>query len=158
MINCEHLDTLQPRHYSTSHSFLASISYQSTPEMSKTSIQYQLPKKGGQFTLVPITHSPPGPNEISIRTKAVGLNGLDWKSRAFGITVQAWPAVLGVDAAGIVEAIGNEVQTFQPGDEVFSLAGMEPRAGAFQEIFTVPKHFVAKKPSNLTFEEAASLP
>jgi NADPH:quinone reductase-like Zn-dependent oxidoreductase len=88
----------------------------------------------------------------------VGLNGLDWKNRAFGIMIQAWPAVLGVDAAGVVEAVGDEVTAFQPGDEVFSLAGMEPKAGAFQELFTVPAHFVGKKPSALTFEQAASLP
>lgn len=126
--------------------------------MSPTSLQYQLPEKGGQFTLVSDPTPSPGPNEISIRTKAVGLNGLDWKNRAFGIMIQAWPAVLGVDAAGIIEAIGDEIQSFQLGDEVFSLAGMEPRAGAFQEIFTVPAHFVAKKSAGLTFEEAASLP
>ena len=126
--------------------------------MSKTSLQYQLPKKGGPFALVEVTASAPGPNEISIRTKAIGLNGLDWKNHAFGIMISAWPAVLGVDAAGIVEAVGSEVQGFQPGDQVFSLAGMEPRAGAFQEIFTVPAHFVAKKPNVLTYEEAASLP
>ncbi|KAJ5117916.1 hypothetical protein N7448_004432 [Penicillium atrosanguineum] len=124
-----------------------------------TSVQYQLPAKGGHFALVPVPMAPDlGPNEISIRTKAIGLNGLDWKNRAFGIMIQVWPAVLGVDASGIVQAVGNEVQGFQPGDEVFSLAGIEPKAGAFQEIFTVPAHFVAKKPSSLTFEEAASLP
>ncbi|KAJ5584927.1 uncharacterized protein N7459_004727 [Penicillium hispanicum] len=126
--------------------------------MPKTSLQYQLPEKGGQFVLVPVPVPTPGPNEISIRTKAVGLNGLDWKNRAFAIMIQAWPAVLGVDASGIIEAIGDEVKGFQPGDEVFTLAGMDPRAGAFQEILTVPAHFVAKKPSALTFEEAASLP
>lgn len=124
-----------------------------------TSLQYQLPEKGGQFVLVSVpTPSALAPNEISIRTKAIGLNGLDWKNRAFGIMIQAWPAVLGIDASGIVEAVGDAVEGFKPGDEVFSLAGMEPKAGAFQEIFTVPAHFVAKKPSSLTFEEAASLP
>lgn len=126
--------------------------------MSKKHLQYQLPEKGGQFALVSVPTTPPGPNEISIRTKAVGLNGLDWKSRAMGIMIQAWPAVLGVDAAGVVEAIGDGITSFKPGDEVFSLAGMEPKAGAFQEIFTVPEHYVARKPSALTFEEAASLP
>ncbi|KAJ5127181.1 hypothetical protein N7448_007960 [Penicillium atrosanguineum] len=70
--------------------------------------------------------------------------------------VQAWLAVIGIDAAGIAEAVSHKVQVFQPGDEVFSLAGMEPHAGAFQEIPTVPEHLVAKKPSNLTFKEAVS--
>lgn len=124
-----------------------------------TSLQYQLPEKDGQFSLVPVPSlSVLAPNEVSIRTKAIGLNGLDWKNRAFGIMIQSWPAVLGVDASGIVEAVGDAVKDFKEGDEVFSLAGMEPKAGAFQEVFTVPAHFVAKKPSSLTFEEAASLP
>lgn len=126
--------------------------------MSKQSLQYQLPEKGGQFTLVQVNTPAPGPNEISIRTKAIGLNGIDWKSRAFGIMIQQWPAVLGVDAAGIVEAVGDEVKDFQAGDEVFCLAGMDSRGGAFQEILTVPAYFVAKKPANLTMEQAASLP
>ncbi|KAJ5108182.1 hypothetical protein N7456_004857 [Penicillium angulare] len=124
-----------------------------------THLQYQLSEKGGQFQLVEVpTPSDLGANEISIRTKAIGLNGLDWKIRAFGIMVESWPVVLGVDASGIVEAVGEAVEGFKPGDEVLSIAGMEPKAGAFQEIFTVPEHFVAIKPPSLTFEEAAAIP
>lgn len=126
--------------------------------MSKTSLQLQIPQKGESFVKVPVPHPTPGPEEICIRTKAVGLNGLDWKSRAFGIMVQSWPAVLGVDAAGIIDSVGEAVNDFKPGDEVFSLCGMGMRAGAFQEIITVPAHLAAKKPAALTFEEAASLP
>lgn len=126
--------------------------------MSGTSVQYQLSKPGGSFTKAYVPHPVPGPEEICIRTKAVGLNPLDWKSRAFGIMVQSWPAVLGVDAAGIIDAVGESVKDFQPGDEVLSLCGMGNRAGAFQEIITVLSHLVAKKPSSLSFEEAASLP
>lgn len=72
--------------------------------------------------------------------------------------VQSWPTVLDVDAAGVVDSVGESVQGFKPGDEVFSLAGMSNRAVAFQEIVSVPAHFVAKKPVVLSFEEAASLP
>lgn len=126
--------------------------------MSNESLQYQLPEKGGQFALIRVPTSTPGPNEISIRTKAIGLNGIDWKNRAFGIMIQKWPAVLGVDAAGLVEAIGEGVQGFQPGDEVLCLAGMDARSGAFQEVLTVPAHWVAHKPASLTFEQASSIP
>jgi NADPH:quinone reductase-like Zn-dependent oxidoreductase len=45
--------------------------------------------------------------------------------------VQSWPTVLGVDAAVVVDLVGESVQGFKPGDEVFSLAGMGNRAGAF---------------------------
>jgi len=126
--------------------------------MSKTSLQYQIPKQGGSFTDVSVPHPTPGPDEICIRTRAVALNPLDWKSRAFGVMVQSWPAVLGVDAAGVIDSVGESVKDFEPGDEVFTLCGMGNRAGAFQEIITVPSHLVAKKPVSLTFEEAASLP
>lgn len=72
--------------------------------------------------------------------------------------VDSWPVVLGVEAAGVVDAVGELVKDFRPGDEVFSLAGPSNPAGAFQEMITVPSHLAAKKPASLTFEEAASIP
>ena len=126
--------------------------------MSRISLQYQIPKQGGSFTEVSVPYPSPGPDEVCIRNKAVALNPLDWKSRKFGVMVQSWPTVLGVDAAGIVDAVGESLKDFKPGDEVFSLCGMGSRAGAFQEIITVPSHLVAKKPVSLSFEDAASLP
>jgi NADPH:quinone reductase-like Zn-dependent oxidoreductase len=126
--------------------------------MSKTSLQYQLPSQGAPFTTVSIPHPTPRLNEICIRTKAIALTGLDFKARNFGVMIQSYPAVLGIDAAGIIDSVGESVKDFKAGDEVFTLCGMDTRAGAFQEISTVPSHFVAKKPASLTFEEAASLP
>ena len=126
--------------------------------MSKTSFQYQLAGKGEHLTQVSIPHPTPGPNEVCIRTRAVALNPLDWKVRAFGIVVQSWPTVLGADAAGVIDSVGESVEDFKPGDEVFCLCNMSSREGAFQEIVTIPSHLAAKKPASLTFEEAASLP
>ena len=70
--------------------------------------------------------------------------------------MQSWPAVIGNDAAGVIDSVGDSVKGFKLGDEVFSLC-FGNRGGAFQEIVTVPSHHVAKKPASLTFEEAASL-
>jgi NADPH:quinone reductase-like Zn-dependent oxidoreductase len=126
--------------------------------MLKTSLQYQVIAQGGRLTKVSVPHPTPSPNEICIRARAIALNPLDWKSRGFGVMVASWPAVLGCDAAGIIDSVGESVIDFKAGDEVFSFCGMDNRAGAFQEIITVPTHFVAKKPASLTFEEAASLP
>jgi NADPH:quinone reductase-like Zn-dependent oxidoreductase len=126
--------------------------------MSNTSLQYQLPERGGSFTLVSAPKPTPGPEEICIRPKAVALNGLDGKNRAYGVMVQSWPAVLGLEAAGIVDSVGESIKDFQPGDEVISVGGMNNRAGTFQEIITVPSYMVARKPAFLSFEEAASLP
>lgn len=135
-----------------------SIARSSVVIVSETSLQFQVSKAGGSFTKASILRPAPGPEEVCIRNKAIALNPLDWRNRAFGIMVQSWPAVISVDAAGIVESVSESVKDFRPGDEVFCLCGMGSRAGAFQEIITVPSHLVAKKPASLTFEEAASLP
>jgi len=126
--------------------------------MSKTSLQYQVLKQGALLTKHSVQYPLPGPTEICIRPRAVAINPLDWKKRDFGVMVESWPTVLGLDAAGIIDSVGESVEDFKAGDEVFSLCGMDNRKGAFQEIITVPSHFVAKKPASLTFEEAASLP
>jgi NADPH:quinone reductase-like Zn-dependent oxidoreductase len=123
-----------------------------------TTTQYQATQKGGPFTLASIPKPTLGPNQISIRMKAIGLNPLDWKKLYFGSMVESWPAVFGIDGAGIVEAVGEGVTRFHPGDEVFSLFGHEAKASSFQEVAVVPETFVAKKPANISFEEAASLP
>ena len=138
---------------------ITSKSSSHTPStMSRTITQLQVEKQGGLFSKVSVPAPTPEPGEVCIRAKAVALNPLDWKSRAFGVMVQSWPAVFGVDAAGVVDSVGSNVKNFQQGDEVFCLCGMGNRAGAFQEIITVPSHLVAKKPTKLSFEEAASLP
>jgi NADPH:quinone reductase-like Zn-dependent oxidoreductase len=123
-----------------------------------TTFQYQATQKGGPFTLISIPKPTLGPNEISIRMKAIGLNPLDWKKLYSGAMVESWPAVFGIDGAGVVEAVGEGVKKFQAGDEVFSLFGHEAKASSFQEVAIVPEIFVAKKPANISFEEAASLP
>ena len=126
--------------------------------MAKTSMQYQLPQTGASFSKVTVPHPTPGAHEICIRTRAVALNPVDNKIRALGLAVQSWPAVIGIDAAGIIDSIGDSVKDFKSRDEVFSLCGLGNRASAFQEIVTVPSHYVAKQPASLTtFEEAASL-
>ena len=126
--------------------------------MSKTSAQYQVPAVGGSLTKVDVAKPVPEAHEICIRPKAVALNPIDWKSRDYGVMVQSWPAVLGSDVAGVVESVGEAVKDFKAGDEVLALGGMGNRAGAFQEIITIPSLLAAKKPTSLSFEEAASLP
>ncbi|KAJ9143082.1 GroES-like protein [Pleurostoma richardsiae] len=121
-------------------------------------VQYQATKLGGPFAIVTVPEPKPGANEVIIRTKAIGLNPLDWKSLRFGVMVESWPKVLGIDGAGVVESVGEGVTSFQPGDEVFSLAGGSKSGGSYQELYVVPEHFVAKKPASLSFEEAATLP
>ncbi|KAI0003487.1 GroES-like protein [Xylariaceae sp. FL0662B] len=120
--------------------------------------QYQATKQGGPFALVTVSKPKPGPKEICIRPRAVALNPIDWKNLKFGALIRSWPTVLGIDAAGTVEAVGDGVTAFRPGDDVMSCAHGSQGDGAFQDIYTVSENEVAKKPAALTFEEAASLP
>lgn len=75
---------------------------------------------------------------------------------AFGITKPRQP-VLGVDLAGVVEAVGKRVTRFRPGDEVFAMAGM--KFGCHAEFKVIREDgAIAPKPANLSFAEAAALP
>ncbi|OTB00764.1 hypothetical protein M426DRAFT_65272 [Hypoxylon sp. CI-4A] len=120
--------------------------------------QYRALKQGGPFALSTVPKPTPGPKQISVRPKAVALNPIDWKNLKFGAIVKSWPAVLGIDAAGIVESVGDGVTAFKPGDEVLTFANGLVGNGAFQEVYVVSENQAAKKPASLTFEEAASLP
>ena len=69
--------------------------------------------------------------------------------------------VPGTDVAGHVESAGKDVTRFQPGDEVFgeTVSGMQwTNGGAFAEYVSVPQDFLASKPGNVTFEQAAAVP
>ncbi|KAI1378967.1 GroES-like protein [Hypoxylon crocopeplum] len=120
--------------------------------------QYQATKQGGPCALVTVPLPKPGPKDVCIRPRAVALNGIDWKNLKFGAIIRTWPAVLGIDGAGIVESVGESVTAVKPGDEVLSYAHGIIGHGAFQEVYSVPENVVAKKPASLSFEEAASLP
>ncbi|KAK4185076.1 chaperonin 10-like protein [Podospora australis] len=120
--------------------------------------QYVATRKGGPFQLIDAPYPVPGPNEICIRNRAVGLNALDWKNLHFGMMVENWPEIFGIDTAGVVEVVGENVTDIKAGDAVMSLAGHGGRAGAFQDVTTVPANYACRKPAAWTFEQAASVP
>lgn len=102
----------------------------------------------------------PGVGELLVRVIASGANPVDAKIRANG----RWaglepPVVIGYDAAGIVEAVGMGVTEFHPGDEVYYTPEIfgNPH-GTYAEYNVVPAAIVARKPANLSFEEAAAIP
>ncbi len=104
----------------------------------------------------------PTGNEVLVRIHAAGVNPLDWhymRGSPFlmrlgtGIGAPNDPR-LGVDFAGTVEAVGENVSRFEVGDQVFGGA-----SGAFAEYVVMPEdRAIAHKPDNVTFEQAASLP
>jgi len=119
-------------------------------------------QKGGPFEIVQIPRPTLAPDYVLIRQSVIALNGLDTKQRDFGILVSRWPHVLGIEGAGVVEAVGADVKDLSPGDEVTALmAGIahgEDWGGSYQECVVVLACYAAKKPKNISIEEAASLP
>ncbi len=98
----------------------------------------------------------PGPRDLRVRVRAVSVNPVDVKLRA-GAKPASGPRVLGFDAAGVVEAVGDAVTLFRPGDEVY-YAGAIDRPGTDAELHLVDERIAARKPTTLSFAEAAALP
>lgn len=100
----------------------------------------------------------PGPDEIRLRVKAIGLNRAEvmYRSGAYTFTPRL-PASLGYEASGVVAAVGSNVTGFAEGDAVsvvpaFSFADY----GMYGDVVNVPAHAVVKHPDSLSFEEAAA--
>ncbi|HEV7320142.1 MAG TPA: zinc-dependent alcohol dehydrogenase family protein [Ensifer sp.] len=116
---------------------------------------------GGPFSLAEVARPEPGPGEVLVRVKASGVNPLDIKIRA-GAAAHArhpLPAILGIDLAGVVEAVGSDVTAFRPGDAVYGMTGgVGGIQGSLAEFAAVDARLLARKPANLGFREAAALP
>ncbi|MFB5600115.1 MAG: zinc-binding alcohol dehydrogenase family protein [Nitrososphaeraceae archaeon] len=110
-------------------------------------------------SLVDVEVSKPIPtgHDILVSIKAISINPVDVKVRAPKDTVEKTPRILGWDASGIVEAIGDEVTLFKVGDEVY-YAGDITRSGAYAEYQLVDERIVGCKPTSLSFAQAAALP
>ncbi|SEF15933.1 zinc-binding alcohol dehydrogenase family protein [Streptomyces sp. Ag109_O5-10] len=98
----------------------------------------------------------PGPRDLLVRVEAIAVNPVDYKIRQ-SADPGGEPKVLGWDAAGTVVAVGGEVELFSLGDEVY-YAGAVDRPGANSRYHVVDERIVARKPSTLSFTEAAALP
>jgi NADPH:quinone reductase len=103
----------------------------------------------------------PGSGQVLVKILASGTNPLDLKIRD-GKAPHAkvkLPAVLGIDLAGVVEAVGPEVKDFIPGDEVYGMTGgVGNSQGSLAEYALVDHQLLAKKPGNFTMKEAAAVP
>lgn len=107
----------------------------------------------------------PADGEVLVRINAASLNALDWHNLRGAPFLQRLESglfkpknrILGADLAGQVEAVGKNVTTFKPGDEVFGdlyWTGF----GAFAEYVSLPEHTLALKPTNITYVQAAAVP
>jgi NADPH:quinone reductase len=99
----------------------------------------------------------PKKNEVRIHLKAAGFNPVDFKIRK-GMYGGKLPIILGSDCSGIIDAVGADVNGFAWGDEVYAMAFGQCSNGSYAEYLCLPIEFVAKKPKQLTFEQAAVVP
>jgi len=103
----------------------------------------------------------PGPGQVLVRVLASAVNPLDTKIAAGkgGHANQTLPAVLGMDLAGVVERLGEDVTAFSVGAEVYGMAGgIGGNQGALAQYIAVDADLLASKPHNLSMREAAALP
>ncbi|TPK87476.1 NADP-dependent oxidoreductase [Mesorhizobium sp. B2-4-12] len=102
----------------------------------------------------------PGPRDLLVEVRAVGLNPVDFKFRQGklrAILRPRLPLVLGNELAGNVVAVGSQVGRFRVGDPVFARVAKE-RAGAFAEQACVDEDHAAYMPRTLDFTDAAAVP
>jgi len=101
----------------------------------------------------------PGPAELLVEVRSAGVNPVDWKVRQgmFGSASESdLPAVLGSEVSGVVRGVGKDVEGFSENDEVFG--SVAPGSGAFTEYTLVTAGAAARKPPQVSFNDAATLP
>ncbi|MEC4887258.1 MAG: NAD(P)-dependent alcohol dehydrogenase [Scytonema sp. PMC 1070.18] len=99
------------------------------------------------------------PNEILVKVRASCVNPADWKIRQGMLQIVTgynFPIILGFDLSGDVVEVGSQIKNFKPGDAIYANVGI--KGGAYAEYAAVPEKNAALKPTNMTYEEAASLP
>ena len=114
-------------------------------------------KYGGPEVLVvdQVPVPQPQPDQVLVRLVAASVNPADWQMRA-GYYQKFMPLPLpwtpGIDGAGIIEAVGENVKTFQPGQAVYGLV-----IGGYAEYALANANEIHLKPAHLTFEQAATV-
>src|SRR5438874_10778081 len=113
---------------------------------------------GGQLVFNDVPTPTIARDEILVKIKSTAVNHLDLV-KASGTARQIFPLDLpwipGHEFSGVVEQIGSDVAAWAPGDAVFGANGM---GGAYAEYLAIKPQTIVRKPSNLSFEEAASVP
>lgn len=116
----------------------------------------QFKAHGGPEVLEFVDYTPaePGPREVRVRNKAIGLNFIDTYFRSGLYAPPALPSGLGSEGAGEVEAVGSEVTQFKVGDRVAYATGP---LGAYSELHVLPAEKLVRLPDSISFEQAAAV-
>ncbi|MGX1472282.1 UNVERIFIED_CONTAM: NADPH:quinone reductase-like Zn-dependent oxidoreductase [Streptomyces canus] len=122
---------------------------------------YVFTRYGGPETeaFVDVDRPSPGPGQLLVAVRAAGVNPVDWKIRSGHRRPgdsgdRAFPAVLGSEVSGVVAELGEDVEGFAVGDEVFG----NTLSGGYAEYTLVPVVIAAHKPAELSHVAAATLP
>lgn len=116
----------------------------------------QISRHGGPEVLEWVDYTPrePGPQEVQVRNRAIGLNFIDTYYRSGLYSPAQMPSGLGAEGAGVVEAVGSEVTRVRVGDRVAYATGP---LGAYSEVHVLPADNLVRLPDAIGFEEAAAV-
>ncbi|UTH36742.1 NADPH:quinone reductase [Pseudomonas sp. KHPS1] len=116
----------------------------------------QFSQHGGSEVLEYRDYQPaaPGPREVRVANRAIGLNFIDTYFRSGLYAPPALPSSLGTEGAGVVEAVGSEVRNFVVGDRVAYATGP---LGAYSELHVLPADKLVRLPEAISFEQAAAV-
>lgn len=117
-----------------------------------------IPASGSDLILQDRPIPTPGPEQVLVRITVASLNPVDDTHRHFPLLISGYPAVLGCDAAGVVESIGKGVQTLKQGDRVFFQGDFSHDGATFQNYAVAHANLVIRTPANISDEEASTLP
>lgn len=122
-------------------------------------VEYQ--KYGGPevLRLGALAPQKPGKDEVLVRVKAAAINPFDWKVRNGALRLMvpgAFPRGVGTDFSGVVEAVGRDVRDLAVGDAVVGTSRLP--GGAIADMVVTQAKLLVRKPANLSYEAAATLP
>ncbi|EMD40083.1 hypothetical protein CERSUDRAFT_103952 [Gelatoporia subvermispora B] len=117
-----------------------------------------LKSRQAEFAVEEIAVPRPGSGEVLIKVESAALNPVDWKIPAWGFLRETYPTIIGFDGAGTVEELGDDVTEVAKGDRIIFQGGLTEASATFQQFAATKASLVAKIPSTLTFDQAASIP
>lgn len=112
-----------------------------------------------EFLLEEVTIPQPEEHQIQVKIIASGFNPIDYQMTEDGSERKLLHSpILGREFSGIVSAVGKNVSDFKIGDAVFSGSGSMGSNGTYAEYITIPSAIAVRKPTDISFEEAAAIP
>lgn len=119
-----------------------------------------VPEAGGGLESVTLAELPipePGAGEIRLKVEAASINPVDWKLAISGHPLWTYPNVLGLDAAGTIDALGPNVEDRRVGERIVFHGNMS-KSGVFADYAIAPAHAVSRVPDGVAWTDAAALP